>query len=103
KLPWGGDMVARPQARRNCGWLILCLAAAAALAPIGARAQNLTYGELKLGVLQHDAAFLGGIEKGIDVNPEVIFPSPIPDSWLATVPRYFGWVIQPKPTLRAPF
>jgi len=59
-------MVARPQAVRIRGWLILlCLAVAAALAPTGARAQNLTYGELKFGVMKHDAAFLGGIEKGL--------------------------------------
>ena len=51
-------MVARPQAGRNRGWLIvLCLAVAAALAPAGARAQNLTYGELKFGVMQHDVQY----------------------------------------------
>jgi lipid A 3-O-deacylase len=97
-------MVARPQAVRIRGWLILlCLAVAAALAPTGARAQNLTYGELKFGVMKHDAAFLGGREKGIDLNPEVIFPSPIPDSWVAAVPWYLGWMIQPKPTLGGAF
>ena len=97
-------MVERPQAGRNRGWLILlCLAVAAALTPTGARAQNLTYGELKLGVMQHDAHFLGGIEKGIDINPEVIFPSPIPDAWVASVPWYLGWMIQPKPTLGGMF
>jgi lipid A 3-O-deacylase len=97
-------MVARPQPGRNRGWLILlCLTAAAVLAPIGARAQNLTYGELKFGVMKHDVAFLGGREKGIDLNPEVIFPSPIPDSWVAALPWYLGWTIQPRPTLGAAF
>lgn len=97
-------MVGGRQARRNRGGLILfCLAIAAALVSTGARAQNLTYGELKLGVLKHDVAFFGGIEKGVDINPEVIFPSPVPDAWLATVPWYLGWMIQPKPTLGAIF
>ena len=97
-------MVARPQAGRNSRWLILlCLAVAAALAPAGARAQNLTYGELKFGVMQHDVPYFGGIEKGIDINPEVIFASPVPDAWLADVPWYLGWMIQPKPTLGAIF
>ena len=95
-------MVARPPAGRSRGWLIsLFLAIAAVLAPTAARAQNLTYGELKLGVMKHDPTFLGGIEKGIDLNPEVIFPSPIPDAWVAAVPWYLGWMIQPKPTLGA--
>lgn len=97
-------MVARPHAGRNREWpIVLCLAAVAALAPAGAQAQNLTYGELKLGVLQHDPRFLGGIEKGIDINPEVIFPSPIPDWWVASVPWYLGWMIQPRPTLGGEF
>ena len=97
-------MVARPQAGRTRGWLILLwVTVAVALAPAGAGAQNLTYGELKFGVMKHDARFLGGIEKGIDLNPEVIFPSPIPDAWVAAVPWYLGWMIQPKPTLGAAF
>lgn len=50
---------------------------AAALAPGGtAGAQgvtNLTYREIKLGVLAHDVHFLGGKESGADINPELIF------------------------------
>jgi lipid A 3-O-deacylase len=99
-----GEMIARPRARCHRWWLIvLCLAMAATLAPAAAPAQNLTYGELKLGVLQHDPRFLGGIEKGIDINPEVIFPSPIPDAWVATLPWYLGWMVQPRPTLGGEF
>ena len=95
-------MVARPQAGRYRRWLfLLCLAVGAALAPTGARAQNLTYGELKLGVMQHDVPNFGGFEKGIDINPEVIFPSPIADAWVASVPWYLGWMTQPRPTVGA--
>lgn len=96
-------MVASPQAGCDHGWLILLCLAFAALAPAGARAQNLTYGELKLGVMQHDVRYFDGFEKGIDINPEVIFPSPVPDAWVASVPWYLGWVIQPRPTLGAMF
>jgi len=97
-------MVGGPQAGRNRGWFVLlCLTVAAALTATGARAQNLTYGELKFGVMKHDISIAGGREKGIDLNPEVIFPSPIPDAWVAQVPWYLGWMIQPKPTMGAMF
>jgi hypothetical protein len=54
--------------------------------PSAGSAQNITHGALKLGVHKHDPVFLGGVEPGININPEVIFPSPIPDSWAAQVP-----------------
>ena len=47
--------------------------------PSAGWAQNITEGALKLGILNHDVSFLGGREPGIDINPEVILPSPIPD------------------------
>jgi hypothetical protein len=74
-------------------------AAVAVLAPGGAAAQNITYGELKLGVLGHDVHFLGGKERGVDINPEAIFGSPIADSWAAGVPPYLRWLVQPRPTI----
>lgn len=79
------------------------IAAAAVLAPIGVQAQNLTYGEVKLGVLDHDVHFAGGKEHGVDINPEVIFPSPISDAWVATLPGYIRWALQPRGTLGAEF
>jgi hypothetical protein len=60
------------------------------------RAQNLTYGELKFGVLAHDVHFLGGKEHGIDLNPEIDSPAVIPDSWAAQVPWYLRWMVQPR-------
>ncbi|HEX3864506.1 MAG TPA: acyloxyacyl hydrolase [Stellaceae bacterium] len=68
-----------------------------------ADAQNVTYSELKFGVLQHDTHLLGGKEHGIDVNPEIIFPSPITDAWKTTLPWYLQWMVQPRPTLGAEF
>ncbi|MGD9615115.1 MAG: acyloxyacyl hydrolase [Alphaproteobacteria bacterium] len=62
-------------------------------------AQNITEGALKLGILKHDVGFLGGVEPGIDINPEIIFPSPIPDSWAAQVPWYLRFAVQPRPTV----
>lgn len=79
-------------------------ACAAAFASDPAAAQNITfdnvtYSEFKLGILDHDAHFLGGKEGGVDVNPEIIFQSPVTDSWAATVPAYLRWIVQPRPTV----
>ena len=81
----------------------LCIGAAIVLAPAGVYAQNLTYGEVKLGGLAHDVHFLGGKEHGVDINPEVIFPSPISDAWVATLPAYIRWALQPRGTLGGEF
>ena len=90
--------------RRNRGLLAgLCLAAAAALAPAAAPAQNLTYGEVKFGILAHDVHFFGGKENGVDLNPEILLPSPIADAWAASLPWYIGWMAQPRPTLGGAF
>ena len=67
--------------------------------PAAGSAQNITEGALKLGVLKHDPKFFGGVEPGIDINPEVIFASPIPDSWAAEVPWYLRFATQPRPTV----
>jgi len=101
----GREMVAsgagcpRPNARRDCGWLAaLCLAVAASVVP-AAKAQNLTYSEVKFGVLAHDVHFLGGKEHGIDINPEIILQSPFSDAWAAGLPWYLYWMAQPRPTV----
>jgi hypothetical protein len=70
-------------------------------APAAAQAQNLSYSELKFGVLAHDVHFLGGKEHGVDLNPELIFQSPFTDAWAAGLPPYLRWMAQPRPTLGA--
>jgi lipid A 3-O-deacylase len=88
------------QARCNRGWLaILYLAAVTSLAPAAAHAENLTYGEVTFGVLGHDVHFLGGKEHGVDLNPELILPSPVDDAWTASLPPYLAWMVQPRPTV----
>jgi lipid A 3-O-deacylase len=90
----------RSKTRRDRGGLaVLCLGAVACLAAAGANAQNLTYSELKFGVLAHDVHFLGGKEHGIDLNPEIILQSPFSDAWAATLPWYLQWMAQPRPTV----
>ncbi len=90
----------RPKTGRRRGWLAgLCLAGAAGLAPAAAPAQNLTYSEVKLGILAHDVHFLGGKEHGVDINPEIILQSPFSDAWAASLPWYLYWMAQPRPTL----
>ncbi len=90
----------RPKTGRHRGWLAgLCLGAAASLAPQAVPAQNLTYSEVKFGVLAHDVHFLGGKEHGVDLNPEIILQSPFSDAWAASQPWYLQWMAQPRPTL----
>ena len=72
-----------------------------ALYPAVSRAQNITYGELKLGVWAHDPSFLEGRESGADINPEVIFASPVTNEMLANAPPWLIWALQPRPTIGA--
>jgi lipid A 3-O-deacylase len=88
-----------PKGRCNRGLLAgLCLGAAA-LAPAAGHAQNLTYGQVNFGVLAHDVHFLGGKEHGIDLNPELVLPSPVADASIADLPWYLHWMVQPRPTV----
>jgi hypothetical protein len=92
----------RRRTRRTAGRGIAAVAAICVIAfwlPAAGWAQNITEGALKLGVLKHDARFFGGVEPGIDINPEVIFWSPIPDSWATKVPWYLRFAVQPRPTI----
>jgi lipid A 3-O-deacylase len=94
-------MVARETRRKRRRAALALLAAAALAAPAAARAQNLTYGEFKFGILAHDVHLLGGKEGGVDLNPEVVFPSPVADSWVARLPWYLRWPVQPRPAVGA--
>lgn len=87
--------------RQRCGalWRLAATAASLLLAPTCGHAQNITYSEVDLGVLDHDAQFLGGKEKGVDLNPEVKFQSPIDDATMSRVPPAFRWMAQPRPTV----
>jgi hypothetical protein len=77
------------------------LAFAAALLPTRSQAQtqNITYSEFKFGVWDHDVHFLGGKEHGADINPEVIFASPITSDMIANAPWWLYWTLQPRPTI----
>src|SRR3979490_2472870 len=55
-------------------------------------------GGVKFGGLADDAGFLGGKEHGVDLNPELIMPSPVTDAWAASLPGYLRWMVQPRPT-----
>jgi hypothetical protein len=61
-----------------------------------AQAQNLTYSEFELGVLDHDARFLEGKEDGADINAEFDLQSPVDDAWAARLPFYLRWAAQPR-------
>jgi hypothetical protein len=72
---------------------------AAGLVPTRSQAQNITYSEFKFGVWDHDVHFLGGKEDGADINPEIIFGSPISDDMIANAPSWLKWTLQPRPTI----
>ena len=56
--------------------------------------------ELKLGVLAHDVPILGEQrEHGVDLNAELRFVSPVPDSWLANIAPPLRWVLDPRPNI----
>jgi len=75
------------------------LALAVGLVPTRSQAQNITYSEFKFGVWDHDVHFLGGKEDGADINPEIIFSSPISDDMIANAPSWLRWTLQPRPTI----
>lgn len=79
--------------------ILAAASAAALLLPAAGWAQNVTEGALKLGILKHDPSFFGGVEPGWDVNPEIIFASPVADSWAAGLPWYLRFAVQPRPTV----
>jgi hypothetical protein len=93
--------------RRIWAWglAVAAFSAAATVAPPRSQAQgvNITYSELKLGLWDHDTKLLRGREKGVDINPEVIFGSPIDDELVAGVPWWLHWAAQPRPTIGAAF
>ena len=89
--------------RRSRELRLAGLLVTAGLVPLGAQAQNLTYSEVKLGLLAHDVHFLGGKERGVDFNPEFILASPVADAWAAGVPAYLRWTVQPRPTVGGEF
>jgi len=45
--------------------------------------------------------FSAAKEHGADINPEVIFSSPITNDMIANAPSWLYWTLQPRPTLGA--
>ena len=77
---------------------ILLGVVSAVLDPARSFAQTITYSEFKLGVWDHDVQFLGGREHGADINPEMIFASPVGDGAIAGAPSWLRWALQPRAT-----
>lgn len=97
--PFGSSTIGTCACRKLA--LVFVCSLAAMLGPPRALAQNITYPELKLGVWAHDVKFLGGREKGADINPEVILWSPVGDDMIANAPAWLHWALQPRPTIGA--
>lgn len=86
-------------------WRLAALAVFLFIVPTRSQAQdaNISYSEVKLGVWDHDTKLLGGREKGVDLNPEIIFGSPFSDDMVAGAPPWIHWLTQPRPTIGAAF
>ena len=72
-------------------------AAARAADPLHGAYNGGIFSEVRLGALAHDVAFAGGKETGADLNGEVLFVSPLPDSFGADWPLWLQWVAHPRP------
>jgi len=95
-------MVEADAGPRNIAMALASFSLAAMLSrPASAEFQNLSDREFKFGILTHDVPFLGGVEGGVDLNPELRAASPIPDLWAASLPWYLSWMVQPRPTMGA--
>jgi|SRR5580700_127054 hypothetical protein len=80
------------------GLAVAIVVALFALHPAHSYAQNITYSEYKFGIWDHDPGLLGGHEHGVDINPELIFSSPISDGLITWAPGWLRWTLQPRPT-----
>lgn len=96
--------------KARSGWpLCLPLLAALAFAPSGAQAQDRMprlhagdipggwLSELRFGAMAHDPGFLGGKERGADLNAELLFTTPVPQSWVEGISPRIRWLLQPRP------
>lgn len=72
----------------------------AAIAPCATAADPLggLVDEVRVGAVKHDANIFGdGVEKGTDINGELLFATPIPAEWADRMPPWLRWVAQPRP------
>lgn len=94
----------------SSGWsLVLPVLAGLALAPAGAQAQDRMprlhagdipggwLSELRFGAMVHDPHFLDGKENGADLNAELLFTTPVPQSWVEGISPRIRWLLQPRP------
>jgi lipid A 3-O-deacylase len=57
--------------------------------------------EVRLGLLYPTVQFPGGRENGVDINGELLFASPAPESWGSDLPSWLRWVARPRPDIGA--
>jgi len=70
------------------------------LLPAAALAQTGPFDEVRFGVLYHDVLPIYSTQRedGIDLNGELYFVSPVPDSWLTDVRPTLRWLLRPRPS-----
>jgi lipid A 3-O-deacylase len=79
---------------RRC--LLVLLAPLPAVLQAGAARADGIFSEVRLGALAHDPSELGGKEHGTDINGELLFVSPVADGFIAPLPVWLRWVLQPR-------
>ena len=79
--------------------VILALAAGLLGTPAMAAPLGGILDEVTVGVLKHDVSFANGIEKGMDINAELLFVSPMPLDWGSSMPQWLRWVMRPQPNV----
>jgi lipid A 3-O-deacylase len=87
----------RPLAKRvRCRLVALAAVAGAFLPAAAARAQGVPpfIDEVKLGILDHG---VGGPEHGVDINPDILFVSPVTEAMLSFIqlPEPLQWFVIP--------
>lgn len=71
-----------------------------AIVPITAASAQSIFSEVRLGVLAHDVGFLASQkEHGVDLNGELLFVSPVPDSLVSGINPKFRWLLTPRPNV----
>lgn len=54
------------------------------------------YSEVRLGLMAHDVAFAGGVERGVDLNGEITSSSLVDPNWTAGAPLWAQWILHPR-------
>lgn len=84
------------RSRFGCALIFLAVAGAVVAGSPAAAQSPSAYSEIRLGILDHDLAFAGGVEPGVDINLEVTSPSIVSQAWNGGAPLWVQWLLHPR-------